>query len=239
MLKSLVRRTIRSLGFDLLRYNPAASNDAAFIAALSAHKVNLVFDVGANRGQFGQSLRDLGYKGRLVSFEPLSTAWNELVETSRTDPLRSVAPRVAIGGEDGETEIHIAANSKSSSILNMLDAHLKAAPESAYVQSEQTPLRRLDTVGPEYVHADSILFIKIDTQGFEAQVLKGAPNLLQRAVGLHMELSFVPLYEGQPIYDEMIDQVKALGFEMWSITPGFTDPQSGRMLQADAAFFRG
>jgi FkbM family methyltransferase len=238
VLKSVVKRTIRHLGFDLQRYSPSTSEGARFMATLSAHNVNLVFDIGANIGQFGRLLRDLGYSGRIVSFEPVSAAWNQLAETSRGDALWEVAARAAIGGEDGEIEMHVAGNSVSSSALNMLDAHVKAAPQSSYVRSERLPLRRLDTIGADFVRTDSILFLKIDTQGFEAQVLKGAPELLQRAVGLHMELSLIPLYEGQCIYDEMIGQLKALGFELWGVMPGFTDPQNGRLLQVDATFFR-
>jgi len=234
----MVKRTIRRFGFDLRRYKPASSEGARFTATLSAHKVNLVFDVGANIGQFARSLRDLGYSGRIVSFEPLSAARKQLLETSRADPLWEVAPRAAIGAADGETEIHVAGNSVSSSVLNMLDAHVKAAPESAYVSREQMPLRRLDSIGADYIRADSVLFIKVDTQGFEAQVLKGASDLLQKVVGLRMELSLIPLYEGQCTYDEMVGQLKALGFEMWDIAPAFTDPQSGRLLQVDATFFR-
>jgi hypothetical protein len=134
--------------------------------------------------------------------------------------------------------MHVAGNSVSSSALKMLDAHLKAAPQSAYVRNEPVPLRRLDTIGADFVHPDSILFLKIDTQGFETQVLQGAPISLQKAVGLHVELSLLPLYDGQCLYDEMIARLKALGFDLWDILPGFTDPRSGRLLQADATFFR-
>lgn len=239
MIKTLLKRGIRSFGFDLRRYNPATSEGARFIGALSAHKVNLIFDVGANTGQFGRSLRDLGYKGRIVSFEPLDAAWNKLGEASQKDSLWEVAVRAAIGDEDGEVEINVSGNSVSSSVLRMQNAHVSAAPESVYIGTEKVPIRRLDTVGAGYLRADSTLFLKIDTQGYEAQVLRGASDLLQKVVGLHLELSFVPLYEEQCIYDALISQLKALGFEMWDIVPNFIDARSGRLLQADATFFRG
>ncbi len=238
MLKSIIKRSIHRLGFDLRRYNPATSDGARFMAALSSHNVNLVFDVGANEGQFGRGLRELGYTGRIVSFEPLLGPWNKLTEARRDDLKWEVAPRAAIGSEDGETEMHVAGNSVSSSVLKMLDAHVKAAPASAYVGTEQLPMRRLDAIGKAFVHPDSVLFIKIDTQGFESQVLKGAPQLLEKAVGVHLELSFVPLYEGQSKYDGLISQLEGMGFEMWDILPNFVDPESSRLLQADATFFR-
>lgn len=238
MLKPLLKRAFHTIGYDVRRYDPAMTESARFMAALKARNVNLVFDVGANIGQFGLSLREMGYKGRIVSFEPLQAAWNQLSLASQDDPMWEVAERAAVGGEDGEIEINVAGNSVSSSILKMQEAHVRAAPASAYVGKEKLPIRRLDTIGSRYLHPDSILFLKIDTQGYEAQVLKGASHLLEKAVGVHLELSFIPLYDGQCMYDELIGQLKALGFEMWDIMPNFLDTQSGRLLQADATFFQ-
>ena len=155
MLKSFVKRTIRRLGFDIRRYNPASSESVQLMRMLSAHRVNLVFDVGANTGQFGHFLRDAGYRGRIVSFEPLSVAWEKLLEASRKDALWEIAPRAAIGSDDGEIEIHVAGNSVSSSVLEMLDSHANAALKSRYVGKERVTLLRLDSIAPDYVHADS------------------------------------------------------------------------------------
>jgi FkbM family methyltransferase len=238
MPKSVVKRLIRRFGFDLCRYRPEASDDAKFMAMLATHRVNLILDVGANMGQFGRQTRNAGYGGRIVSFEPLASARKELALACKNDPLWELAPQSAVGSEDGEVEIYVAGNSVSSSVLNMLDSHAIAAPESVYVGSEKVPLRRLDTLALDYLHLDSVLFIKIDTQGYEDRVLQGAPNLLTRAVGLQVELSLVPLYEGQRLYDEMIAQLRALDFVLWGMTPAFVDPKSGRLLQVDATFFR-
>jgi FkbM family methyltransferase len=236
--KSLIHRALHCAGFDLIRYDAAHSEDARLRKMLLAHQVNLIFDIGANIGQFGRHLRQIGYEGRIVSFEPLSAAWAQLRRASASDGTWEVAPRCAIGSEDGEIEIHIAGNSYSSSALNMLDSHLNAAPDSKYVGIERTPLRCLNTIGPEYLHSDSILFIKIDTQGFEGPVLQGATELLKIAVGLHLELSLVPLYENQRLFDSLTSELQSLGFEMWNCVPCFHDPRSGRALQVDATFFR-
>ena len=233
-----IKRSIRRLGFDVRRYRPDSCDDARMYSVLSAHHVNLVFDVGANSGQFGGLLRDIGYTGRIVSFEPLLEPRETLMNRSSGDALWEVAPRAAIGDQDGEIEIHIAANSVSSSVLAMLDSHLKAAPASAYIGSERLPIRRLDSIGREYVRADSVLFVKIDTQGFEYQVLDGAPELLDRAVGVQLELSLVPLYEGQCLCDELIQRLRKISFEPWTIAPAFADSRTGRLLAVDATFFR-
>ena len=238
MLKSMVKRSIRNMGFDIERHNVVHSADARFAAMLAANRINLIFDIGANLGQFARSVRESGYSGRIVSFEPLSSAWTRLAEACEKDPLWDVAPRCAIGSEDGEITMHIAGNLASSSALNMLDSHVAAAPDSAYVGTEIAPVHRLDTIAGDYLETDSRLLIKIDTQGFEDQVLKGAPELINKAVGLHMELLVAPLYEHQCRYDEMLDRVRALGYELWDINSVFVDPETGRTLAADTTFFR-
>ncbi|HEX5432083.1 MAG TPA: FkbM family methyltransferase [Bryobacteraceae bacterium] len=236
MLKSAVKHLFHSIGYDIRKYDPHPPNYLAM--SLRAHGINLIFDVGANIGQFATGLRGLGYTGRIVSFEPLAEEWNRLYEAGKADPLWEVAPRAAIGSEDGEIEMHRAGNSWSSSALPMLDAHLNAAPESAYTGFERAPLRRLDSAGSEYLRPDSKLVIKIDTQGFEHEVIKGSPKLLGAAAGVHIELSMVPLYQGQVLYDDLIAQLKSLGFKLWAFDPIFFDQKSGRLLCADATFYR-
>jgi FkbM family methyltransferase len=238
MLKQLLRSTLRQVGLDVRRYRPATSADAALKAMLTFHHINLVFDVGANTGQFGALLREAGYAGRVVSFEPLSAAHLRLSKLARHDPLWEVASPMAIGSENGEIELHVSRNSVSSSVLSMLEAHSSAAPESAYVSSETVPLRTLDTVAEAYLRPDTELFLKIDTQGYEDRVLRGAGTVLQRTKGLQLELSLVPLYAGQRQFDDLLAELKSAGFELWNITPAFVDPVRGRLLQVDATLFR-
>ena len=237
-LESYVTRFVRRLGFDLRLFRPGSSESAQLMKILSVHKINLVFDVGANAGHFGRYLRDAGYRGHIVSFEPLSTAWEELLRASHKDPLWEVAPRAAIGSDEGEIDIHIASNSVSSSILSMHRAHTEAAPASSYIGKERVPLRRLDSLALEYLHSDSIPFLKIDTQGYEDHVLNGAGRIMNRIVGIQLELSLVPLYRGQSLWDNLTEWLKHHGFELWAVSPVLVDPQSGRLLQLDATFFR-
>lgn len=237
-IKSLIKKYIRRVGFDLRRYSVASSPDAQLKTILAKHDINLVFDVGANSGQYSKALRELGYCGRIVSFEPLSDARKLLLANSKDDPLWDVAPKAALGSQEIEIEIHVAGNSISSSILNMLDTHIEAAPRSRYVGSEQVSLRRLDSLGLEYLKGDSRPFLKIDTQGYEDQVIQGAMGIFDRIIGLQLELSIIPLYEDQQLYEVFFQQLKSQGFDLWALTPGFTDSQTGRLLQFDAIFFR-
>lgn len=236
--KTNIKRLINLTGFDLHRLTPASNPSFQLLKALNRFEVDLVLDVGANVGQFVSELRSVGYKGNLVSFEPLSAAHNALSEAARRDPKWHVHPRGAIGDYDGEIEINIAGNSVSSSVLPMMESHSSAADGSAYVGVESVPIRRLDSVAPEYLAKSRRPFLKIDTQGFEWQVLDGARETLPHVQGVHCELSLVTLYDGQHLWEEMIERLKQEGFTLWSIQKGFTDPRDGRTLQVDAIFFR-
>ena len=108
---------LHRVGFELRRFSVEQSENARFISMLRTHNVNLIFDVGANAGQFGVLLREIGFDGKIVSFEPLSDARESLQNISRNDPLWQIALQTAIGEENGEIEIQIAGNSQSSSVL--------------------------------------------------------------------------------------------------------------------------
>ena len=226
------------LGIDIRKYMPGNSYWASLERMLSCNEIDLVLDVGANTGQFAIMLRKSGYKGRIVSFEPLESAYAQLVRNAERDPYWTVAPRMAIGDMDGEISINISANSVSSSIAGMLKAHLDAVPDSIYVSSEITPISRLDTVASTFVPAAARTFLKIDTQGYELKVLTGASQLIPLLKGLQLELSLLPLYEGGGIFTDMVGRINGMGFDLCGIFDAFTDSQSGRMFQADGIFFR-
>jgi FkbM family methyltransferase len=238
-MKSAIKRLLRNFGYDIRRHHETTSETARFSTMLAHHRINLVLDVGANVGQFAISLRtDFAYRGRIVSFEPLQAPHAALFESSQRDPLWEVAPRAAIGALDGEIEINVSENSVSSSILPMLDSHAKAAPDSRYTGVEKVPLRRLDTLAMQYIEEGSRIFLKVDTQGYERQVLEGAPAILRKAEGVALEVSLTPLYRGDHLMPEMVHYMEGIGFDLWGVSPAFVDDLTGRSLQLDALFFR-
>jgi FkbM family methyltransferase len=238
MFKKYVKKTINSIGFDIREYHIDKSESARMRRFLSHHGIDLVLDVGANAGQFGRHLREIDYLGKIVSFEPLSEAYARLLAERGKDPLWLIAPRAAIGAESGEVVLNVSANSQSSSVLPMLDAHVAAAPDSRNISVETVPLRKLDDIAKAYVEAAAAAYLKIDVQGYEAQVLEGARGILPKIKGIQTELSLTPFYQGQTLYRGMIDAIVNLGFELHAIFPVFSDEKSGRMLQVDGVFFR-
>jgi len=237
-IKTQIRKTLRIFSLELSRYRPSNSHGAQLAKALELAGINLVFDIGANEGQFASEIREYGYTGKIVSYEPLSSARKKLLELASADPNWEVHDQSAIGDQAGEIEIHIAGNSVSSSVLPMLESHSSAAVGSAYIDSERVPIAKLDSVAKHYMTPESKLFIKIDTQGFEWQVLDGANETFQQARGVLCELSLVPLYDGQRLWRDIVDRLDAEGFMLWALLKGFTDPRTGQSLQMDGIFLK-
>jgi FkbM family methyltransferase len=236
--KNAAKRLLNSFGVEIRGHNPMSSPTLQLVATFERFGIDLVLDVGANRGQFGTQIRRAGYKGKIVSFEPLSQAAIRLERASRRDTNWVRHPRCALGDRDGQIDINIAGNSESSSILQMLPAHRDAAPQSAYCGQESVPIARLDTVVAEYLVGAQAPFLKIDAQGYEWQILDGAIQTMPKLRGMLLELSLVPLYEGQHLWLETITRLEQLGFQLWALHPAFTDPRDYRILQMDGIFYR-
>jgi len=80
--------------------------------------------------------------------------------------------------------------------------------------------------------------VKIDVQGYEDHVLKGAEGILPKILGIQVELSSVPLYKGQVLFDKVMDYILNAGFELYELVPGLRDRKSGRLYQFDGVFFK-
>lgn len=237
-LKAAVHRSFAAAGYRIKRVSVDTDASRQLACSLARFDVSVVFDIGANSGQFGRDLRQAGYRGRLVSFEPQAEPHAALVECARRNGRWQVHDRGALGDRDGTVDIHVAGNSLSSSILPMLPLHSAAAAGSAYVGIEQAPVWRLDSVAAAYLAADDRPFLKLDAQGFEWAILDGAADLLPRVAGVLCEVSLVPLYEGQRMWRETVERLQQAGFTLWAINPGFVDARDGRLLQADVTFYR-
>ena len=237
-MKAIIKNIFKKLGLEIHRYTPGSSTSAQIISSLKKFEVDLVIDVGANLGQFASEIRSNGYAGSIISFEPLSVAHARLQKLSERDTKWHVYPRCALGDHIGEVEINIAGNSASSSLLPMLDSHLLAAPHTAYVGKESVSLLTLDSIASDYISQFKNPFLKIDTQGYEWAILDGALNTLPDIRGILLELSLVPLYEGQYLWREVLERLEFFGFTLWAMQPEFIDPSDGRTLQMNGIFFR-
>lgn len=219
----------------LAKRNLALTRDpyvSRVVRTLETHHIGGVLDVGANEGQFGSQLRSAGFRGNIHSFEPQQGAHDRLVRRTKGDPLWT-SSQIGLGHEKATADLSIAGNSFSSSMLAMLPEHVDAAPRSKPVGVESITVSTLvDEMGALGWDPGTTM-LKIDTQGFEAAVLRGAGSLVGKIPLIQVEVSYRALYEGAPLAAELLDGLTAQGYVMYTMEPGISSPTSGRLLQAD------
>jgi len=200
-------------------------------------RVDLVLDVGANIGQSHDELRAAGYLGRMVSFEPVPSAHATLLGKAAHDSNWEIAPRMAIGATPGEAVINVSQASDMSSLREATPDLLRALPKTAVTERLATQVASLDAIWDQYC-GDARVFLKIDTQGYERQVLDGVQDHLDQIVGMKLELSLFPQYAGEEDYLGFLNDLHAWGFEPLMIWDKYFSTQLGRQLQIDVVFVR-
>ena len=199
--------------------------------------ITVLLDVGANEGQYAEGLRAVGFGNRIVSFEPVAATFAELKR--RTDGAANwEARQIALGDSDGKTTIQIGGNSECSSLLSTNERHVQAYPPSAVCGQESIEVRRLDTIRREILKTTDRVFLKLDIQGYELKALRGALETLPQVEMIDIELSLVPLYDGQPLLIEMLQFLEENGFVPVSLENAFIDGRNEHALQIDAIFLR-
>lgn len=237
-IKKKIKQIIRWLGFDIMRFTPDNNALARRVQIIKLYKIDTVLDIGANSGQYAQQIKELGFKGEIISFEPTKAAFDKLKIASKKDGKWKVF-NFALGDNNESKKINIANNSYSSSFLNMLPRHLQSAPESYYVDSETITVKTLDSIWDNLEQNNSNIYMKMDVQGFEQQVLLGALESFKYIPIIQMEMSLVSLYEDEPLFQEMMLIMKNYGYTLITLeSSGFYDETSGQLLQVDGIFCR-
>jgi len=234
--KQAVRRICHGLGLDVRWYDPRPPH--ALSTLLDAYGVDMVFDIGANSGDSGQYLRNIGFRGRIVSFEPVGHVYRQLTVRAANDPLWT-CENIALGDEAGERSIHVSgANGVSSSLLAST-GHMEAvAPELRTVGSEMVRVETLRSIVERHYPAGDRLFLKIDAQGYEKRILDGAGPRLEQVVGMRIELCLVRSYEGAPLLIDMLPYLAGLGYRLCGIEEAWSNPATQEVYELDAVLFR-
>jgi FkbM family methyltransferase len=210
-----------------------------FVYHLRRSDTLLVLDVGANSGQFGGALFAAGFTGRVISFEPLTSAHADLVRAASGKPQWEVAPRCAIGAMAGSAVINVAGNSYSSSLRPMLAAHLAAAPQSAYVGTEDVPVETLtDFLARRFPDRVPRFALKIDTQGYEDEVLDGLGARIAQCSAVLLEMPLDSLYGGASDLPTLFSKLVKCGLRCVNLSPGYVNPYTGDAIEVDGVFVR-
>jgi len=235
MIRKTIRFILKKFGYQI---SPIAGLHNSSPTFFNNFKINKVFDIGANVGQYAINLRKQGYTGKIISFEPLPNAYVQLVKNSRNDSLWKIHPRIALGSKNGFKKIFESQNSYSSSILKVLDKHLEGDKGSKIIDEHKVKIKKLDSIFINYFKKRDKILVKIDSQGYEDKILKGFNNNINKCFAIQIELSLVRLYKNQKTYEYFLNFFKKKNFFLWSIIPAFINRKDGQHLQLDAIFVK-
>ncbi|HEY4126670.1 MAG TPA: FkbM family methyltransferase [Gammaproteobacteria bacterium] len=202
--------------------------------------IDCVLDVGANQGQYGRVLRRSGYKGRIVSFEPVQETFHILKIRANKDRDWKVN-HFALGSKAGESTIHVTRATILSSFRKP-NAYSKEqyAQGIPIVREEKVKVRTLDDVFEESLAGlkSPRVFLKMDTQGFDLQVFAGAKRSLPRILAMQSEISIQPIYEGVPDYLEALEVYTKAGFVISGLYPVSRDKDTLALIELDCVMRR-
>jgi FkbM family methyltransferase len=235
-LKHLVNNILGLADLRLVR-GALTREDTALRQILNQLAVTVVFDVGANLGQYAERLRNLGYRGRVISFEPQAAAFSVLRKKTLLDP-RWEAVGLALGDQEMDQLLNVSKNSVSSSLLPIVPEILNIAPMIMSVTTERVSIKRLDQVYKPFVHPSDRIFLKLDVQGYEPKVLIGASEFLSLCTAIQVEMALFPSYQGQKLFFEMSGLIAQKGFQLIHLEPGAWDTRTGYLREVDGIFVR-
>lgn len=238
MFKKKIAKILKKFDLKILKISKNQNSFEILLKLIKKHNIDLTLDIGANIGQFAIKLRDQGYNDKIISFEPLKKEHDQLKNISQNDKLWEVYARCAIGDIDGNAEINISSYSPSSSILNFSEDHKKARKDAKFIGKESIKMFKLDTIANILNINKKNIFLKIDTQGYENNIIKGADNILKNCKILFCEVSLKRLYEGQELWIKTIELLKDKGFLISFIENSVFDKNTHELLQADIVFVK-
>jgi FkbM family methyltransferase len=216
----------------------ATSQFEHLAALLETYEADCVLDVGAHVGEFASTLRQAGYSGPIVSFEPVNDYFKRLEAAAARDAKWWVY-RAALGRDTGDRPMNVM-DGTGSSFLSPNRYAMRCWPEWHSVHVEKVPMRRLSDMMEMFFASISVSrpFLKLDTQGYDLEVFQGAGDRIHDLVGLQCELSLIPLYEGMPTIEDALGVFRAAGFDVTGFFPVAVENATARLLEVDCVMIR-
>ena len=228
-MRRVIRRLIRNAGFS----RRIAPN---FVEVILANKIEVVLDVGANDGGYGHELRDSGYTGRIHSFEPNPAAFQRLNASVAIDPNWS-GVQYGVGDAPGLLRLNVSEADVFSS-FKTLNSFGKDSRNARVVDTVEAKIVRLDEYLKENPELQGRPYLKIDTQGFEREVLEGLGDMFAKMVAIRVETSLVDSYVGQTDWIESLIYMRDRGFEVATMICNSTVPNRAKVREIDIVYVR-
>lgn len=195
-----------------------------------------VLDVGANVGQFAVAASKLFPGVKVHSFEPSPSSFKKLCENVSNLPNVTAYP-IALGDSEREVMLHINEYPQSSSILPLTQAHREAFPKAKVISRLPVQSKTLAKILSKIKLRPPVL-LKLDVQGYEAQVIRGARERMKSFKYVVLEASFKPMYVGETVFADLIPLLGSHGFTFQCPVGWLTDSKTDEILQMDALFIR-
>ena len=226
----LLKRKLSSKGINIARYK---LYDKKWLHNL---EISTVIDIGANIGEFTSIFNELFPSSVIYAFEPIPECFSKL--SKRVGKFKNIKIyNVGLGSQNGELKLNKSSHDPASSFRDMADLHKKNYPHSSNSVELNVPIVRLDDF-LESTSLDNNIFIKIDVQGFEDEVIKGGIKTFDRAKVIIIESSFQKLYENEPLFHGIYSLLQPLGFEFMGCLKQSEFNLDESFLQGDCIFIK-
>ncbi len=237
-MRGAIRSLLRPFDLDLISISSGRTLSGRLRTLIRQQEIDCVLDVGANIGQYGASLRANGYKETIISFEPAAGSFRALEEKAAKDESWHVQ-RLALGTSNEEMILNVMQGTALSSFHEPNEYGKQCFADESIDHQEKVPVRRLESVVStmEPFKKAKNVFLKIDAQGHDLEVLRGAMGFLPKVALLQMELSIIPIYTGVPDWRDVITEVQNAGFVIAGLFAPFY--RHGReIVELDGLFLR-
>jgi FkbM family methyltransferase len=229
-MKELLRRLVNRLGYDLQKINILRSHKERKKKLINDLFIDLLIDGGANEGQYVEEMRDLGFTGKIISIEPLQEQFNKLKRKANLCTSWTCL-NYALSDNEGCSSIFANNISQVSSLLPATG--IATTTDWKTKETQAVELIKLSSIIANYAPRAERIYLKLDIQGSEKAALDGLEEYIDKIAAIELEVSTLPLYEGETLAPEMLAFLSLKGFSIFSIEPLVVDHISGKVLQIE------
>jgi FkbM family methyltransferase len=231
IMKSMLASLAGRLGYEIRRKQPQQAESALLKIDFAT-----ILDVGANTGQFSSAVLSSHPDAMVHAFEPVPECFT-ILQNRFSGNGKFLAHNVAISDSNTIADFEVNESSASSSLLPLDETHKQMYPNARRTKKIQVNLMTLDSWAEEHQLKKPIL-LKLDVQGNELRVLRGASKILPHVDYVLSEIIFEPLYKGQASFREIHDALSSFGLEFMDFFAEKRTSDTLRCLFGDALFAR-